>query len=117
MSTHAEMNTDGFRAFVSFEGPGADRLTVRRTSNTAHSVFHISGPVRVVTCSGLTITNGFTLRGGGGILFSPPIPSGTPRWCVPSSSRSNTASHDLTYLTSIFATQPDTGCKRGLRRE
>ncbi len=62
-------------ASLTIEGPGADMLTVRRNSIDAYPVFTVSGPVEVVTISELTVNNGFTLRRGGGILFTPGVGS------------------------------------------
>ncbi len=56
-------------ASVSIEGPGADKLTVRRNSSAAYRIFTISSLPEVVTISGLTVSNGFAMDSGGGIAF------------------------------------------------
>ena len=54
LSTNLEIN-----------GPGANKLTVRRNSQESYSVFRVT-TIGVVTLSGMTITRGFS--NGGGIL-------------------------------------------------
>jgi hypothetical protein len=51
---------------ISINGPGADQLTVRRDTGGDYRIFTVAGPI-TVGISGLTITNGSDL-GGGGIL-------------------------------------------------
>jgi hypothetical protein len=49
---------------ISIEGPGADLMTVRRDSGGDYRIFTVvSGPTVVLT--GLTITNGLAVEGGG----------------------------------------------------
>src|SRR5262249_17222036 len=49
---------------ISIEGPGPDMLTVRRDSGGDYRTFRVvSGPT--VVLSGLTITNGLAVNGGG----------------------------------------------------
>ena len=48
---------------INIEGPGANRLTVRRNTGGSYRIFTvIGGPVRT---SGLTIANGVAVSGGG----------------------------------------------------
>ena len=50
---------------IKIEGPGADKLTVRRDSGGDYRIFHTTS---VVFISGLTISNGKTADTGGGIF-------------------------------------------------
>ena len=51
---------------VSIAGPGADKLTVRRNAGGDYRVFNVT-TTGTVTFSGMTISNGSTDGGGGGI--------------------------------------------------
>jgi len=54
---------------LTITGPGATRLTVRVDSSVISArVFHISSSTVTVSISGITISNGYTFFGGGGIL-------------------------------------------------
>src|SRR5436190_9534483 len=52
---------------LTITGPGANRLTVQR-STRASRIFHISSSTATVSISGMTISNGYTGDPGGGIL-------------------------------------------------
>src|SRR5207249_11120013 len=52
---------------LTITGPGANRLTVQR-STRASRIFHISSSTATVSISGMTISNGYTSDPGGGIL-------------------------------------------------
>src|SRR4051794_11482072 len=51
---------------IDLQGPGANQLAVRRNTEAAYGIFTV-GDGAIVTISGLTITNGAALQGGGGI--------------------------------------------------
>lgn len=56
---------------LTITGPGANRLTVQRSTNAPQSrIFHISSSTATVSISGITISNGWAQDGpgGGGIL-------------------------------------------------
>jgi len=54
---------------LTITGPGANRLTVQRSSGESR-IFHISSSTATVSISGITVSNGFAQDGpgGGGIL-------------------------------------------------
>ena len=51
---------------IKIEGPGADQLTVRRDTGGLYSIFQLDS-FNTASISGITITNGNSDRGGGGI--------------------------------------------------
>lgn len=52
---------------IKIKGPGAGKLTVRRDGGGNYSVFTVDSPA-TVTISGLTVLNGYSPGGGGGVL-------------------------------------------------
>ena len=59
----------GLTSNIEIEGPGADRLTVRRADTAGpFRIFIVTGTTTDVTISGMTISNGQTNSGGGGIF-------------------------------------------------
>ncbi len=52
---------------IKIKGPGAGKLTVRRDGGGNYSVFTVDSPA-TVSISGLTVLNGYSPGGGGGVL-------------------------------------------------
>jgi hypothetical protein len=59
-----EMNNSN----LTINGPGKDKLTVRRTSGGFYRIFTFSGADRMATMSGITVSNAFNSAGDGGAL-------------------------------------------------
>ncbi|MFN2407499.1 MAG: choice-of-anchor Q domain-containing protein, partial [Pyrinomonadaceae bacterium] len=59
-----EMNNSN----LTINGPGKDKLTVRRASGGFYRIFTFNGADRIATISGLTISNAFNSAGDGGAL-------------------------------------------------
>ena len=56
---------------LTITGPGADRLTVQRSTNGLDfRIFHISSNTATVSISGITISNGSAIYGSGGGILS-----------------------------------------------
>ena len=53
---------------LTINGPGKDKLTVRRTSGGFYRIFTFNGADRTATISGMTISNAFNSAGDGGAL-------------------------------------------------
>ena len=52
---------------LTISGPGADKLTVRRSTGGFYGIFTFRGHAEELTISGLTMSNGFSLENGGAI--------------------------------------------------
>ena len=53
---------------LTINGPGKDKLTVRRTSGGFYRIFTFSGVERIATISGITVSNAFNSAGDGGAV-------------------------------------------------
>jgi len=51
-------------------GPGYDKLTVRRNTGGFYRIFSFGGVVETATIAGMTVSNGFTASDGGAVLFT-----------------------------------------------
>jgi len=53
---------------LTINGPGKDKLTVRRNTGGFYRIFNFGGVVETLTLSGLTVSNGFNSANDGGAL-------------------------------------------------
>ncbi len=55
---------------LTLNGPGVDKLTVRRNTGGFYRIFSFGGVVETATISGMTIGNGFSAEDGGAVKFT-----------------------------------------------
>jgi len=55
---------------LTLNGPGVDKLTVRRNTGGFYRIFSFGGVVETVAISGMTLNNGFSAEDGGAVKFT-----------------------------------------------